>query len=56
MLTMHVFYKTLFDGSQSPYFRALTAITEASHNQLKAVSSDFSWQNWDEPNREIATV
>lgn len=56
MLNMHVFHKSLFEGSQSPYFEALTAITRASLDQMKAISSDFSWQNWDEQNRENATV
>lgn len=48
MLDMQVFHKRLSAAShgQNIYLRALTAITKASADQMKAISSDMSWQHW----------
>jgi hypothetical protein len=48
MLDMQAFHKRLSVGSynQNGYFKALTAVTKASADQMKAISTDMSWQNW----------
>jgi hypothetical protein len=54
-INMQAFYKKLHTSSQSnvPYLQALRDITEATHTQIHALASEFSWQNWGEDGNPV---
>lgn len=58
MSTMQDFHTALQSApeDQSLYHQALSAITQATREQVNALSSDLSWQNWGEQNAAISPV
>lgn len=57
MNTMKGFYASITSASrlQGSYQEALSEITKLSHQQAKALQSDFTWQDWGQQNQEAAT-
>ena len=51
MSDMQAFYKMLTDTTNRSdrHLDALTAITEANRDQLRALASDLVWQTWGAP-------
>ena len=52
---MQAFYKKLCTSSHNdvPYLQALMDITEATHAQIHALTSEFSWQSWGEDGKPV---
>ena len=56
MNTMKGFYAAISSGAQAhnSYLEALSKIATISRQQIKALQSDYGWQQWTEARQETA--
>jgi hypothetical protein len=54
MNTMKGFYASISSASRlhGSYLEALSEITRLSHQQVKALQSGMTWQDWSQQNQE----
>jgi len=58
MLRMQAFHKLLSSTSRrtDSYFKALNLLTKANRDEISALESDLSWQEWGEQNQEAVST
>jgi hypothetical protein len=52
---MQSFYDSLFQF-ETPYLKALAAITRGDRKQLSALLSDLGWQSWGEQSQRTGVI
>jgi hypothetical protein len=57
MLKMQDFHKLVFPATKrtDSYFKALNLLTKANRDQMSALESDLSWQEWGAENQRAVT-
>jgi hypothetical protein len=55
---MQAFHKLISSTSRrtDSYFKALNLLTKANRDEMSALESDLSWQEWGEQNQEAVST